>query len=341
MKYIVWFSWWTDSVFVSWKLKQEGHEVLLVNLKNTVEKNKCCQVPTTLFNIANSLNLPLKIVDAQEDFRKYVIEDFINKYKNWKTPNPCINCNEFVRFKILENVRKNLWYDFITTGHYVKKEKIDDFYTFSIPKDKTKDQTYMLYALVKYQNILKNLQFPMWDYLKEDVKKIIEKENIPVNTKEESQNICFIIDDDYPKYIKEQTNIKIPSWNIIDTKWNVLWKHNGFINYTIGQRKWLDVNINKRKYVVKIDPVKNEITVWEDQDLFSKKVCVDSLYILSKKYELYGKVRYKSKLEKIDNIDWDCVYFKKAIRAITPWQYLVVYWKKNNNYFVLWWWEII
>lgn len=343
MRYIVWFSWWTDSVFVAWQLKQSWHEVLLVNLKNTLERNKCCEVPTKLFEIANFLGLPIKIIDATQDFKKLVIDNFIQAYLNWKTPNPCINCNEFVRFQILDKIRKELWYDFITTWHYVKRVDVDWFYTFAIPEDKSKDQTYMLYRLLKYQHIVKHLDFPIYKYLKNDIKKILSKENIPVNTEQESQNICFVPDDDYPNYIKKHSNIKLKKWPIVDIKTgNILWEHNWLINYTIWQRKWLNLKTNEKKYVIEIDYKNNIIKVWDDKDLLRKKVCVDELnYFKNYTWPIYWKIRYKSSLQELEKIDWNCVYFKQAVRAVTPWQHLVLYGLKNWEYFVLWWWQII
>jgi len=342
MKYIIWFSWWTDSVFVAWKLKQEGHEVLLVNLKNTVEKNKCCEVPTKLFEIANSLDLPLKIIDVTKDFKKLVVDNFVNAYLKWKTPNPCINCNEFVRFQMLEKIRKEYWYDYISTGHYVKRVDIHWFYTFAIPEDKLKDQTYMLYRVLKYQNIVKYLEFPIYKYLKKDIKKVISSENIPIDTQKESQNICFIPDDDYPNYIKNNININFKKGDIIDMKGNKIWEHNWVVNYTIWQRKWLDLKTNDKKYVINIDYKNNVIKVWDDKDLFQNKVCVDELlYFKDYKWPIYAKVRYKSILQEVENIEWNCVFFKEPVRAITPWQHLVLYSYNDWDYFVLWWWKIL
>jgi len=343
MKYIVWFSWWIDSVFVAWKLKQNWHEVLLINLKNTIEKNKCCEVPTKLFEIANNLGLSIKIIDVINDFKNIVIDNFIETYLRWKTPNPCINCNEFIRFKVLDKLRKDIWYDYVSTGHYVKKFDINWFYTFSIPKDTKKDQTYMLYRLLRYQDIVKHSHFPTWDFLKEDVKKILKDQSIPINTQKESQNICFIPDDNYSKFIKNNTNIKFKNWDILDIKTGQkLWEHNWVINYTIWQRKWLNLNINKIKYVISIDYQQNIIKVWDEQDLYSKKVLVDKLFYLKDyNWKIYWKIRYKSPLQEIENIEENAVFFKENIRAITSWQHLVLYWYNDWNYFVLWWWQIL
>ena len=360
MKYLVWFSWWTDSVFVAWYLKQAWHEVLLVNLKNTKEKNKCCSLATELLKVSTFLGLPLKIVDATKDFKKLVIENFIQTYLKGHTPNPCINCNENVRFQILEKLRQELAYDKVATWHYVNVSTPgSDFYTFYIPKDKKKDQTYMLYRLVKYQNIVKHLDFPISRFEKSEVKKIVEENNIPINTWQESQNICFIPDDDYPRFIKQAKAIRINGWKIIDINGNYLWEHKWLIYYTIWQRKGLNINTNEKKYVVDLDWNNNVLVVWDDKDLFKDEVNIRENEILALKkinYEedvlqqlkkiiwiekVYWKIRYKWNLTEIDQIYSNKVKFKTSVRAVTKWQHLVLYWEKDWKIFVIWGGEIV
>jgi len=347
MKYIVWFSWGIDSTFVAWYLKKLWHEVLLVNLKNTIDRNKCCSLPEDLIQIANFLWLELRIINVVDKFKKFVIDDFVENYLKWKTPNPCINCNENVRFKVLEEIRKEYWYDKVVTWHYVNLVKIWDFYSFSIPKDTWKDQSYMLYRLAKYQNILRNLEFPLANFKKEEIKKIIEKEKIPINTSKESQNVCFIPDDDYPRFIKQNFITQIPSWKILDVNWNYLWEHKGLIYYTIWQKKWLNLKTNTRKYVVDIDWENNTLIVWDNKDLYKHKVCVEEenvIFFNDLKMlwidEIYGKIRYKWKLQEIEKIGNNCVFFKEPVRAVTPGQHLVIYWKYKNNFIVVGWWKI-
>ncbi len=341
MKYIIWFSWWTDSVFVAWSLKQAWHEVLLVNLKNTKEKNKCCSLPTELLKISTFLDIPLKVVDATEKFKKLVIENFIENYTKWNTPNPCINCNENVRFQMLEEIRKELGYDFISTGHYVEKIQVDNFFTFAIPNDLNKDQTYMLYRLLKYQNIVEHLDFPISKYKKDEVKKIINEQNIPINTETESQNICFIPDDDYPRFIKQNKNIQFPVWKILDTKWNYLGEHKWLINYTIWQRKWLNLQSNEKKFVIDINWKNNILVVWDNEELFQTKVNIDDLILMNYTWKIYWKIRYKAPLTEVVNIQNNEIEFKEPVRAVTKGQHVVLYWKKDWKTFVIWWWMIV
>jgi len=349
MKYIVWFSGGIDSTFVAWYLKQQGHDVLLVNLKNTYEPNKCCSIPTELFKISDFLWLDLKIVDVTKDFKKFVIDDFISSYLNGKTPNPCINCNEQVRFKILNKIRQEVGFDKVATGHYVKQLKVESWKlkanTFAISQDVWKDQSYMLYRLIKFQDILEHLDFPLWKFKKTEIKEILKKEKFPVNTSKESQNVCFIPDDDYPRFIKQQTFVNLPSGKIVDVKWNYLWEHKGLLYYTIWQRKGLNLNTNEKKYVVKIDWENNLLIVGDNEDLMEKEVnLAEKLLLLpglepnlkqikQKIWKVYGKIRYKWSLQEIEEITENKVIFKEPVRAVTPGQHLVLYAEKD--------WELV
>jgi len=350
MKYIVWFSGGIDSTFIAWYLKKQGHEVLLVNLKNTYEPNKCCSVPTELIKIADFLWLELKIVDVTKEFKQFVIDDFVQSYLEAKTPNPCINCNEKVRFKILNKIRQDLWFERVATGHYVNKvyDEKNNVYTFWVSKDAWKDQSYMLYRLIKYQDILKYLDFPLWNFEKSYIKEILKKEKLPVNTSKESQNVCFIPDDDYPRFIKQQTFVNLPGWKIVDVNWNYLWEHKGLLYYTIWQRKWLSLNTNQKKYVVKIDYKNNVLVVWDDKDLYSDTVNLQEEIILlpglkpdldfiklSGYSNIVGKIRYKGNLQPVKVIDSFKVIFENPLRAITPGQHLVLYGENQGKLVVI------
>jgi tRNA-specific 2-thiouridylase len=333
MKYIVWFSWWIDSTFVARYLKKQWHKVLLVHLKITNEPNKCCQLETNLIKIAQKLNLPLKIIDITKEFKKFVIDQFAQSYKLWLTPNPCINCNQLVRFPILNKIREQLWFDKIATGHYAKiikykdlsddlfrrlsdeknKDWSDDYFKrisddklssdhrlikssdsslfLARPKDLKKDQTYMLYPIIwlktsSWEPLLNYLEFPLWNYTKEEIKKIISSDLFKISSDlyflqnyRESQNICFIPDDDYPRFLKQNYNIISKPWPIYDKNWNYLGEHKGIIYYTIWQRRNIflhqeKIALNKKRYVIKIDYQNNSIILWEEKDLYKKEITI-------------------------------------------------------------------
>lgn len=352
MKYIVWFSWWVDSSYIWWYLKSLWHDVLLVNLKNTIWNNKCCELPTKLFDIAKNLWLNLEVVDVTEDFKRYVIEDFIQTYSSWKTPNPCVNCNELVRFKILDKIREKYGYDKVTTGHYAKIVDIDWQSYLSRPMDEKKDQTYMIYRISNIFNdkhrILNSTDFVLSGITKEEMKKIYEQHIWPI-TARESQNICFIPDDDHPRYIKQNVNYPIYPWKIFDTNWNYLWEHKWVIYYTIWQRCGLNINSNEKLYVVEINHKENSLVLWKEENLLKEVVNLEKIFIhkelLEKSWKVYWKIRYHHKLEEIEQISileaGINLKFINPIRAITPWQHCVLYKEIQWNTVVIWWWTII
>lgn len=357
MKYILWFSWWIDSTFAAWYLKEQWHNVLLINLKTTAEPNKCCQLPKDLIKIAEKLNLPLKIIDVTKEFKSYVIDYFAENYKLGLTPNPCINCNQLVRFPILNKIREELWYDKIATWHYSKVINIENKYFLAKAKDQKKDQTYMLYSIIwlktsSWENLLKYIDFPLWNFTKDEIKEIfINKLNLYKDYKE-SQNICFIPNDDYPRYIKQNYNVITKTWPIYDVNWNYLWEHKWLIYYTIWQRKNIflhkeKIAMNKKRYVVKIDYKNNSLILWEEKDLYKKEVIIWNAILMEDinlyNKSLYWKIRYHhagEKIEKLENL-WNNkfkIIFKNPVRAPTPWQHLVIYsWHNKENDLVLWW----
>ena len=437
MKYIVGFSGGIDSSFVAYLLKKQGHEVLLVHLKITKEKNKCCQLPENLIKIANKLDLPLKIVDATNEFKKLVIDYFAKSYIKWITPNPCIRCNQLVRFPLLNKIREELNFDKIATGHYAKiidykdlsedlfRRLLDDIYKdgrrwirwlsddsynnyrwlvrwwsenksssenllkqssdeslyklsdsslFLVrPKDLKKDQTYMLYPIMSlktfsWESLLNYLEFPLWNYFKEEVKKIFStempqlfEEIYSLQNYKESQNICFIPDDDYPRFLKQNYKIKSIPWPIYDKYWNYLGEHKWLIYYTIWQRRGIFLNqqknaMNKKWYVIKIDYENNSLILGQEEDLYQKEIVIKDVFncinyslvnkLLSSKL-LYGKIRYHHIWEYIQNIypiekNIYKITFTSPVRAPTPGQHCVIYyWKKTTNDLVLGWWIIL
>lgn len=355
MKYIVWFSWGLDSTYTAWKLKQQWHEVLLVNLKNTHWNNKCCSLPITLFEIAKELWLKLEIVNVTEDFKQLVIDNFIQTYLKGKTPNPCINCNEYVRFHALNEVRKKYGYDFVTTGHYAQCVNIDGNHYLSIPADAKKDQTYMIYRIsnivdkTDWSRILPYCDFLLTDIHKSEVKELAEIHNIPQKNADESQNICFIPDDDHKEFINQATGIKQKFGPIKTRYWEVVGEHTWVYNYTIWQRHWLELFNHKGQiyYVNWIDLESNTVFVGSQEELFHFTVELLQGFIheeLVKKHpnaELYWKVRYHWVLSKISKLRVEkesiCIEFENAQRAPTPWQHCVIYIDINWQKVVLGW----
>ncbi len=349
MKYIVGFSGGIDSVFVSRYLKQQGHDVVLIHLKNTVDPNKCCHPPLELFKQAQMLELDIKIIDVIKEFKKEVIQDFIEQYQSWLTPNPCINCNQKVRWRVLEKIRVDLGADKIATGHYAQIETLSwKFLTLKQAKDLKKDQTYMLRKIIfnkaaDGKQLLNYVEFPAGKFTKEEIKQLVKKHKLPIISTQESQNICFVPDDDYPRFIRQHSKNAIPTWPIkhIATG-KYLGEHKGLIYYTIGQRRGLWLQADPPLYVVKIDTINNTLLVWEEEFLYHKTIPLIKLEILDEalnEKEIFGKIRYHWELLPVDQIDIkkNTVTFKKNHRAPTPGQHLVLY---DKTWKVLGGWEI-
>lgn len=358
MKYIIWYSWWIDSSFVAWSLKCQWHEVLLVNLKITDEPNKCCNINSEIIVSAKNLWLKLEIVDIIDEFKEWVIKDFISEYVCGRTPNPCVKCNELVRFKMLEQLRQKYWYDFVATGHYAKLINIDWNNFLWVWLDKYKDQTYMLYRLANVQNsqwepILKYIDLIMWNYEKTQVIKIINQENLPIVLARESQNICFIPDDDYKRFIKQNSNYSIIPWPIYDVEWKYLWEHKWIIFYTIWQRHWINISWDKKLYVVKINSQNNSIILWPEEDLFTKTLEIRDFFVLNNQIKdsdfidgkIFWKIRYHHPLVQINRFIQKennlIIEFDQVVRAVTPGQHCVLYKSLQEGTIVVWWWIII
>jgi len=346
MKYIVWFSGWIDSTYTAWKLKNEGHEVFLVFLHNywVLEQQKI----DYLQNIAKKLDLKLEIIDICQDFRDMIIDDFVYYYKSWKTPNPCVFCNPLIKFKILEDVRQKYNFDKVVTWHYAKMVQIKGKNYIATAEDTKKEQSYMIYKIAN-KDFIQNIDFQLWTERKEDIRKVLQTLEIPV-VSWESQDVCFIKDWDYKNFINNYATRQNREWDIVDTKWNVLWKHKWIIHYTIGQRKWLW--INTKLYVLDIDVWNNTIIVWQEQDLYKSTIQIKDFFIkdelvINQNFEweeVFAKIRYKSSIVKIKSIEnlWDkiIITFTEKVKSSTKWQHCVFYKQIDGQNIVIWWWEI-
>ncbi|MFA6621157.1 MAG: tRNA 2-thiouridine(34) synthase MnmA [Candidatus Caldatribacteriota bacterium] len=292
--------------------------------------------------IAKKLNIPLYEIDYRKEFEKIVIQDFIRKYYNGITPNPCILCNERIKFKLLEFYADKMNIQFLATGHYVRVQQGHTQNEFVLKRgvDKGKDQSYFLYRLNK--NIFYRCIFPLGNLKKDMVKSIAAEIGIDITNIKESQEICFIPGNNYRKFIKNKNNRKTnnkPGY-FIDDKGNVLGKHKGIAFYTIGQRRKIGLSLNSRKYITSIDPDKNTIVIGDEPDLYKNKLKLEDVHIISniqKSCPLYLQVqiRYNSAAfwakifpDEEDNSN-ATVIFDEPIRAITAGQSAVFYDNEN------------
>ena len=334
-KVVVGMSGGVDSSVAAALLKEKGYEVIGVymNVYSGKEQENngiiCYGQKEGNLKIAKKtaeiLNIPLFVVDVEGEFKKKVIDYFINGYLEGKTPNPCIMCNRYIKFGILlEKLKKlDINFDYFSTGHYAKVKYNGKRYIIQKGKDKEKDQSYFLFLLTQKQ--LSKVVFPLGDFKKTEVREIARKYKFPSYERDESQDFIS----GTPSFFDNEKEIEI-----VDKRGNVLGKNKGIFYYTIGQRRGLGIAKGMPLYVIGIDAKKKGIIVGEKKDVYKKYLIAGDLNFVSiDKIEygmkVKGKIRYKSPLStayvfpyKNDKI---IVRFEKEQWAITPGQAVVLY----------------
>lgn len=292
-KVVVAMSGGVDSSVVAGILKEEGYEVIgvtlqLYNSKQEIKTKTCCS-GIDIYDakaVARNLDIPHYVLNYQSRFKEVVIDNFILSYKNGATPIPCVQCNQHIKFNDLLITAKNLGANYLATGHYIRKQHHKDDIGLYKARDISKDQSYFLFQTKKKD--LAFLKFPLGDLLKSETRSLAKKYNIPVADKPESQDICFIPDGNYRKFLTSFKTIK-KKGSILDIDNNILGKHDGIENYTIGQRKYINVGSNKPLYVIKILKKENNIVVGNKEDLYSKEIFIEDLNWLGPKNKSNGK----------------------------------------------------
>ena len=330
-KIVVGISGGIDSAVTCKLLKDEGYEVLGVTM---ITNNKNEELKNEAIKAAQKMSVPLFFIDYEDNFEKYVIDNFINEYKNGRTPNPCIVCNRYVKIDSLLKKASELGADFVATGHYAKvlEHPVTKRLAIKTSEKDEKDQSYALCRLTQEQ--LKKLVLPLGKFSKPEIREIAKTIDMEIANKPESQDICFIPDNDYVKFIENRTGLAFKEGNYVDKDGKVLGKHKGIINYTIGQRKGLGVSFGVHKYVKKIIPETNEVLLCDNEELFEKEVIAKDINYMAYEKITDGmraecKIRYNHKkapctLKTLDNGNILCV-FDTPQRAITPGQTAVFY----------------
>lgn len=317
-----------DSSAAALVLKEQGCEVAGCTLK--LCGNDCTEAAA----VCGKLGIAHHIFDLEEQFRTEVTDRFAEGYINGETPNPCIFCNRYIKFgKMLEHALE-LGYDGIATGHYAKTERDERSgrYLLVRPADRKKDQTYVLYNMTQFQ--LERTLFPLWNRDKEQNRALAEKYGLLNARKPDSQDICFVPDGDYARFISEYTKKDFPEGDFIDTDGNVIGRHGGIICYTIGQRKGLGVTFGKPVYVCGKDVERNTVTLGDSEDLLTMTAVAEDVNLISvpdisEPMRITAKTRYNmtdaaGTLERIGDSKIK-VTFDVPQRAVTKGQALVVY----------------
>lgn len=328
-----------DSSLAAAILKEEGYETIGATMKVWprelcgLEREKaCCSLKDIedARKVSRALGIKHYVLNFEADFRKSVIDYFTDEYLSARTPNPCIVCNEKIKFGSLLKKAEALECDFIATGHYARIEKNGSF-GLREALDKTKDQSYVLFSLK--QSRLKKILFPIGGLTKDEVRRKAKELGLSVCDKPDSQEICFIPDNNYVDFIKKYRNIKPKKGSIIDAFGKLLGQHAGFWNFTIGQRRGLGVAAKEPLYVIKILPEDNIIVAGEAKDVRKNKFVVKKVNWLVKdvagEKELEVKIRYNHKkapasLKSLGGNKVEIV-FKEPQNAITPGQAAVFY----------------
>ena len=333
MKILLGMSGGVDSSVSAILLKKQGYEVIGATMILHGEGQKAAEDAK---KVCATLGIPHYTFDLKKEFNCYVIQKFINEYKRARTPNPCVECNKKMKFGIFYEKAKELGCDYIATGHYARIEfsKKYNQYVLRKSEEERKDQTYFLYNIPKEE--LEHIIFPLQEYRnKEEIRALANEKGLEVAKKKDSQEICFIEDNDYQKFLLENMNGKPKVGNIRLKTGEVLGKHKGLINYTIGQRKGIGVSYSYPLYVVDLDYKENEVIVGKEEDLYSEKLFAKDLNFqidVEDEFECFAKIRYRSKEAKAvvrreDNgVE---VEFKYPQRAITKGQSVVFYDKEG------------
>lgn len=325
-----------DSSVSALLLKENGYEPIGMTLE-LFAGSSCCNINTYIDakNVCKSIGIPHFTYDCKEQFRKHVIQDFIECYSNCKTPNPCIECNKYMKFGYMWEKAKELDCNYIATGHYAKTEYSEKYGRWVLKKSKAgkKDQSYVLWNIPK--ELIEHVLFPLADFEdKEQIRKIARKNNLKVANKPDSEDICFVPDGNYKKFLENNSDLKPKTGNIVNTKGEILGKHTGLYKYTIGQRKGLGISYKVPLFVIGFNPLKNQVIVGEENELYKKEILVKDINLLlfnkiEQPIEVDVKTRYSSKMAKAkinqESDDTIRVIFDEPQRAITPGQSAVFY----------------
>ena len=324
-----------DSSVSALILKEQGYEVIGATME-LFAGSSCCNISTYMDakNVCNQIGIPHFTINYQKEFKKYVIDDFIECYKNCKTPNPCIECNKYMKFGLMWEKAKEMGCNFIATGHYAKTEYSEKYGRWVLKKSNAgkKDQSYVLWNMPR--ELIEHIVFPLSDFeSKDEIRKIANENSLKVANKPDSEDICFVPDGNYKKFLENNSDIKPQKGNIVNSKGEILGRHTGLYNYTIGQRKGLGISYKVPLFVLGFNKEKNEVIVGEEQELYKKEVIVKDINLLlfdeiKSEIEVDVKTRYSSKVAKakiIQDGEYIKINFEEPQRAITPGQSAVFY----------------
>ena len=345
MRVVVAMSGGVDSSVVAAIIKREGYQVIGMTMqiwpsnKRTDEVDRfggCCGIDNIddARRVAHKLGVPHYVVNLRNIFTQTVITDFCQEYSLGRTPNPCIKCNQYIKFDALLERAGKLGANFVATGHYarVEPDTARGRYLLKQGIDQGKDQTYVLYPLTQDQ--LAHTLLPLGDFTKKRVREMARELELPVAAKPESQEICFIPDGNYHKFLEDHIPQAVKSGPILNRQGDTLGKHRGIPFYTVGQRQGLGISAKEPLYVIAIESDRNTIMVGGKKEVYANELLASGLnWItmarLEQPIEVKAKIRYQHEAAEaaITPLDEDMVQvrFKEPQMAITPGQAVVFY----------------
>ena len=335
-----------DSTVSAMLLKEQGYDVVGVTFRtfdsikeSCLAKEKgCCSIESIMEAKLNAERMGIEhhIVDFRDTFRRCVIQNFIDEYMSGHTPNPCVLCNHHIKWGEMLRLADEWGCDFIATGHYARIRERDGHLFLATAADTHKDQTYFLWMLTDEQ--LRRTIFPLGDYTKEQVRDIARQHGYEALTqKRESQEICFIPDNDYRAFLRANVpdyKERVCAGAYVDAQGKVLGQHQGYANYTIGQRKGLGIALGQPAYVTHIDPATNRVTLGTYDDLYATELHYrpsTSRHLEISKSPITAKVRYRSRAVPVksqitnEQSQISSLIFSEPIWGITPGQSVVLY----------------
>ena len=342
-KVVVGMSGGVDSSVAAWLLLRQGYEVVGVTMQiwqeetpeQTEENGGCCGLEAVddARRVASQLGIPHYVMNFRKDFKEKVIDYFMDEYLRGRTPNPCIACNRYVKWESLLKRSMDIGADYIATGHYAQTMRLPNGrYTLKKSVSSGKDQTYALYNLTQEQ--LSRTLMPVGAYTKAQIREFAEEMGLAVAKKADSQEICFVPDKDYARFIEENAGVKIPEGNFVWTDGTVIGSHRGITHYTVGQRKGLGLAMGRPVVVTRICPETSEVVIGEEADVFTRTLRANHLNWMAVEgiegeARFFVKIRYHHAgamctVRMCGEDEVECV-FDEPVRAATPGQAVVFY----------------